>query len=615
MQYMRAARADLPITGGQVNKQALLRAWKYSSKYRKLLSANLGLIALSALLGSLPPLVFEALINDAIGKRSFHLLYELAALAALLTLSQTAVNVLSRWLNSLIGEGLIFDLRVSLFKHIQRMPISFFLRAQTGAVLSRLNTDVIGAQNAVATVNSVFSDVLTLAATLFFMLRISVPVTLISLVAIPAIILADRFFGRKLTQLARTQMQKNAELSTLTTERFNVSGALLVKFFGKPSAEAGAFADKAGHVRRAGISIALVSRTYFAVLALVGGFATVAVYLIGGREAILGSTSVGAIVALAQYVTRLTSPLTDLASAKVNLLQAFVSFERVFEVLDAEPSIKEAPDAVGLETCRGEVRFEDVSFAYPDTSYVASLEPAAQINDEPVQPVLHHITLAIAAGEFVALVGHSGAGKSTLSSLVSRLYDPTAGTVYLDGIDLRKIKLQSLSESIGVVSQDPHLFHDSIRANLLYANPDASEGDLKLAVSQARIETLIEELPQGLDTIVGERGYRLSGGEKQRLAIARVLLRRPAIVILDEATSHLDSENELLIQEALTEALRGRTSIVIAHRLSTIVQADRIVVLANGRIVETGTHMELLEKQGVYAELFRTQFLAKDVSS
>lgn len=617
MQFMRAARADLPINGKPINKAALLRAWKYAHKYRKLLIINLVLIALNAIVGSLPPLVFESLINNAIGKHSLHLLYELALLAAALTLSQTVIGVITRWLSSQIGEGLIFDLRVSLFEHIQKMPISFFMRAQTGAVLSRLNNDVLGAQNAVGTITSVFSDALTIITTLFFMIRISLPVTLISLIAIPAIVVADRIFGKKLTELARSQMQKNAEMSTITTERFNVSGALLVKLFGRPKNEAGLFATKAEYVKKTGVSMALVSRSYFAVLGLVGGLATIAVYLIGGREAILGTASVGGIVALAQYVTRLTSPLTDLASAKVNLLQALVSFERVFEVLDAKPAISESPNAIDLPHPRGKIHFENVTFSYPDAPYVASLEQKREERpDEKAGiPVLKNITLTIEAGEFIALVGHSGAGKTTLASLVSRLYDPVEGSITLDDTDLRDIKLQTLSNSIGVVSQDPHLFHDSIRSNLLYAKQDATEDELAAAIEQARINKLVDELPLGLDTIVGERGYRLSGGEKQRVAIARVLLKKPAIVILDEATSHLDSENELLIQEALTEALRNRTSIVIAHRLSTIVQADRIIVLSHGEIVETGSHSDLLEKQGPYAELFRTQFLAKGVSS
>lgn len=613
---MRAAHRDLPISGKSLNKETLLRAWRFAHQYRKLLAGNIVLIVFNAIIGSLPPLVFEALINDAIGKRSIHLLYELAALAALLTVIQTGLGVASRWLTSIIGEGLIFDLRVALFEHIQRMPISFFLRTQTGSVLSRLNNDVIGAQNAVSTVNSVFSDALTIITTLFFMIRISIPVTLISLITVPAIVFADRFFGKKLIQLARTQMQKNAEMSTISTERFNVSGALLVKLFGRPKEEALAFAHQARFVKNAGISMALVSRIYFAMLAIVGGLATVAVYLIGGREAIFGTATVGGIVALAQYVTRLTSPLTDLASAKVNLLQAFVSFDRVFEVLDAEPEINEDPNSVELVNPKGIVTFENVSFSYPDKAYVASLEPVKNNSVEPFTflQVLKNINLNIDSGEFIALVGPSGAGKSTLSSLVSRLYDPTDGRITIDGIDLRKIKLQSLSDVIGVVSQDPHLFHDSIRSNLLYAKPNASEAELQRAVQQARIENLISELPMGIDTVVGERGYRLSGGEKQRVAIARVLLKQPAIIILDEATSHLDSENELLIQEALAEALKARTSIVIAHRLSTIIQADRIVVLNQGEIIEVGSHTELLEKRGIYADLFRTQFLANEPS-
>jgi ATP-binding cassette subfamily B protein len=524
------------------------------------------------------------------------------------------IGLVNRWFSSRIGEGLIYDLRTALYEHVQRMPIAFFTRTQTGSLLSRLSNDVLGAQQAVGTMATVLSDIFTLVVTLGVMLRLSPSITLLSLTVVPAIIYLDRRLGRRLASLSRTRMKINASMSTTMTERFNVAGALLVKLFGRPKAEASEFADRAGAVRDSGIQLAMAGRIYYGSLALVGGLGTVAVYWLGGRAAINGTITIGALTALAQYVTKLYSPLTDLASARVDLLTALVSFERVFEVLDAPTTIAEAPDAVALDDPQGRIEFDDVWFRYPAPADIslASLEAegTGELPTDPSDWILRGVSFTAEPGRMVALVGPSGAGKTTLTGLLPRLYDVSAGAVRIDGQDVRHLTLASLTDTIGVVSQDPHMFHDTVLANLRYARPEATDQEVIDACRAARIHDVIAGLPDGYDTIVGERGYRLSGGEKQRLAIARVLLKRPAIVVLDEATSHLDSENEAHIQQALGEALEGRTSIVIAHRLSTIQAADEILVVDGGRIVERGTHAGLLKHAGLYAELYETQFAA-----
>jgi ATP-binding cassette subfamily B protein len=492
------------------------------------------------------------------------------------------------------------------------MPIAFFTRTQTGSLMSRLTNDVLDAQNAVSTVASVLSDVMTLAATLIAMWALSWQITALSLLVLPPFVLLDRVLSHRITRLSRRRMELNASMSATMNERFNVSGALLVKLFGRPVAEHREFSRRAGAVRDTGVQLALLGRILFAALSLVGAVGTAAVYWLGGRAAVTGSLQIGTVVALAAYVTRLYSPLTDLASTRVDVLTALVSFDRVFEVLDAPRVLDDAPDARPLpDPVRGRVEMADVSFRYPAASTVsiASLETdTTTLSGDESSPVLQHVSFVAEPGTMTALVGPSGAGKTTLSALLSRLYDVTSGSVRIDGHDVRDVTLASLSQATGVVSQDAHLFHDSIAANLRYARLDATDDELVAACKAARIHHVIAALPDGYDTVVGERGYRLSGGEKQRLAIARVLLKDPAVVILDEATAHLDSETELLIQQALADALFGRTSIVIAHRLSTIQAADQILVLDHGRIVERGTHTSLQAGGGLYAELYETQY-------
>jgi ATP-binding cassette subfamily B protein len=600
-----------------IDRATLRRAWHFAKPYRRRLVLYAFVIVGSTLLALLPPLVFKALLDavDAKGGVSpdvRHRINLLFVAAIVLAIGMTTVQLFSRWLGSQIGEGLIYDMRLALYEKVQRMPLAFFTRTQTGALLSRLSNDVIGAQSTVGTAATVFSDVLTLLSVLATMLVLSWRVTLLALLIVPVFVVLDRVLGKRLAAMSRQRMTLNSDMSSTMTERFNVAGALLVKLFGRPAAELDTFADRAAAVRDTGVRIAIVSRLYYGTLALAGALGTAAVYWFGGRAVLTGSISIGTLSALAAYVTRLYSPLTDLASARTDLLTAFVSFDRCFEVLDAPEAIHERPDAVPLLAPTGLVSVEHVTFRYPAPAEVsvASLEAGSpsELSSEPGEIVLHDVSFTAEPGHTVALVGPSGAGKTTLTSLLPRLYDVTEGAVRIDGHDVRDLTLASLSSAIGVVSQDPHLFHDSIVANLRYAAPEASDAEIVAACRAARIHDVIASLPEGYDTVVGERGHRLSGGEKQRLSIARVLLKQPAVVVLDEATSHLDSENEAAIQAALTEALSGRTAIVIAHRLSTIVAADQILVLRSGRIEERGTHAELIDRDGLYRELFETQF-------
>jgi ATP-binding cassette, subfamily B, bacterial len=495
------------------------------------------------------------------------------------------------------------------------MPVAFFTYTQTGSLLSRLSNDVLGAQQAVGTLSTVTSNVFALTTTLTAMLLLSWKVTLLALLVVPGFMAIDRRMAKRLATLSRQRMGHNADLSSTMAERLNVAGALLVKLFGRPRSEAEEFSQRAAQVRESSIRLAVQARLYYGGLALVGAVGTAAVYWVGGRGLIDGTLQVGTLTALATYVAKLYSPLTDLASARVDLLTALVSFERVFEVLDAPPAVDDLPGATPLATpATGRLDVEDVWFRYPSAATVSieSLEGARtrERRDEPSEPVLRGVSFSAEPGTIVALVGPSGAGKTTLSSLIPRLYDVTSGVVKIDGRDVRDLTLESVTDAVGVVSQDPHLFHDTIAANLLYARPEATAEELVAACRAAQIHDVIAALPDGYDTVVGERGYRLSGGEKQRLSIARLLLKAPAIVVLDEATSHLDSENEALIQHALGQALAGRTAVVIAHRLSTIAAADQILVLDDGRIVERGRHADLLRAGGLYAELFETQFRA-----
>jgi ATP-binding cassette subfamily B protein len=564
---------------------------------------------MAALVALVPPLAFRAILDDAIPDANRSRITVLASVVVFAALADALLAVVQRWYSSNIGEGLIYDLRVALFDKVQRMPVAFFTRTQTGSLISRLNNDVVGAQTAVtSTLGSVVSNVVVLVTTLTAMLLLEWRLTLLALVVLPVFILPAKRMGRRMQAISREQMSLNAEMNTQMTERFNVAGALLVKLFGRHGREVGAFAGRAARVRDIGIRQALYGRVFFVALGLVGALGAAAIYGVGAHLVVSGGLSAGTLVAMAAYVQRIYQPLTGLTNARIEVMTAFVSFERVFEVLDAPVAVDERAGAYDLMAPRGEVEFDRVTFRYPPASEVsvASLESAASASGgDPDHDVLHEVTLRLAPGETVALVGASGSGKSTMASLIPRLYDVTGGAVRIDGHDVRDLTLTSLRDAIGIVTQDPHLFHESLLENLRYARPDATRDQVEAACRAAHIHDVIAALPNGYDTVVGERGYQLSGGEKQRVAIARLLLKDPAVVILDEATSHLDNEIEAQLQLAFDDALRNRTALVIAHRLSTVRDADRVVVLDRGRIVEEGTHTDLLERHGAYAALVR----------
>jgi ATP-binding cassette subfamily B protein len=596
------------VRGKRLQKGSFRRVWTFARPYRRNIVGFLLSILLAALVALVPLLVIREILDVAIPDGNRGLIWVLAVIAVVAALADAALAIAQRWYSARIGEGLIYDLRVALFDKVQRMPIGFFTRTQTGSLISRLNNDVIGAQTAVtSTLGSIVSNVVVLFTALGTMILLEWRLALLSLVVLPVFIIPAKAVGKKLQDISRKQMGLNAEMNTQMTERFNVSGALLVKLFGRHEREVEAFAGRAAGVRDTGIAAAMYGRVFFVALGLVGALGTAAVYGIGAQMVVSGSISTGTLVALAGLVARIYQPLTGLTNARVDLMTSFVSFERVFEVLDAPVSIADRPGAVDLVDPAGRVEFDHVTFRYPAASEVSvpSLEAPGAPTGDPDVDVLVDVSLDIAPGETVAVVGSSGSGKTTLTSLVPRLYDVTGGAVRIDGLDVRDLTATSLHDAIGVVSQDPHLFHESIIANLLYARPAATRDEVVEACRAARIHDTIAALPDGYDTIVGERGYRLSGGEKQRLAIARLLLKDPAVMILDEATSHLDNENEALVQAALEHALEGRTAIIIAHRLSTIRDVDRIVVLSGGRIVEQGTHEELVELDGLYAAQVR----------
>ena len=611
---MRPLGDPKDLKGRKLDRDVVRRAWRLAQPYHRRLLGFVGLIVVAAVLGALPPQIVRMIIDDAIPSGDTGRLTLLFFGFIGVAVGMAGISLVERFLSASIGEGFILHLRTLLFSHVQSMPIAFFTRTQTGALITRLNNDVIGAQRALTgTLGGVVDNVISVTVTLIAMFALEWRVTLISLALLPLFIIPARIVGRRLQQLARESMQLNADMNSTMTERFNVSGALLVKLFGRADAERDLFHDRAERVADIGVRTAIHGRTLFAALGLIGSTATALVYLVGGRLVISPTSAIeaGTVVALAMYVTQLYGPLAQLSNARVDLMTALVSFERVFEVVDLPRAIDEARDAVPLPApARGHVRFEDVWFRYPAAagSSLESLEgPRSEHGAEESDWILRGIDLDAPPGTMVALVGPSGAGKTTLSMLLPRVYDVTRGHVRIDGHDVRDVTMASLADAVGVVTQDPHLFHDSIAANLRYAKPDATDDELVAACEAARIHHVIERLPDGYDTVVGERGYRMSGGEKQRIAIARVILKDPTVVILDEATAHLDSDSERLVQAALRDILRERTSLVIAHRLSTIVDADVILVLDGGEVVERGTHAELYARDGLYAELARTQ--------
>ncbi len=597
------------VRGRKFERELLRRVLRLARPYRRHLVGFLVAVVAGSGVVVVPPLLFRAILDDAVPHKDYGLLLALSLGVVALTIANFGLSLLQRWYAARVGEGLIFDMRVALFDHIQRMPLSFFSRTQTGALMSRLNNDVVGAQQAITnTVGTVVSSLFTLLFTLVVMLGLEWRLTLISLALLPAFILPARRIGRRLQVVTREGMQLNASMNNTVSERFNVGGALVAKLFGNPDRDRDLYSQRAGGVRDVGIATAMYMRLLFVVLGAVASIGTAAFYYLGGRFVFEEVISIGTLVAVTILVAQVYAPLTQLTNARVDVMTALVSFERVFEVLDFPPLVADRPGAVDLEASQGRVEFDHVWFRHPSAALVSipSLEEGAPADDES-DWILRDLTFTVASGETVALVGPSGAGKTTTALLVPRIYDANQGAVRVDGHDVRDLTLASLRGTVGMVMQDPHLFHDTIEANLRYTAPDATDDQIVAACRAARIHDLVAGLPDGYDTVVGERGYRMSGGEKQRLAIARMLLKDPAIVILDEATSHLDSESEAQIQRALADALRDRTAIVIAHRLSTIVAADRILVLESGRIVEEGTHTELLRAGGLYADLYRTQ--------
>jgi ATP-binding cassette, subfamily B, bacterial len=589
----------------------LRRIVEFATPHKLSLLVFLALSMISAVLTVATPVLAGRVVDAIVGHAEVALVVGLAVLIAVLTVIDAGVGLASRWQSSRIGEGLILDLRRAVFEHVQRMPVAFFTRTRTGALVSRLNNDVIGAQTALtSTLSGVVSNVIQLALTLVVMLTLSWQVTVLALILLPIFVLPARRMGVRLADLRREASTHNAAMTTQMTERFSAPGATLVKLFGRPDAEAAEFGHRATQVRNIGVRSAMVTRVFLTALTLVSGLAQALVYGLGGWLALRGDLAPGTVVSLALLLTRLYSPLTALANARVDVMTALVAFERVFEVLDVRPMITERPDARTVPTGEVSVEFDKVRFSYPSAEQVslASLEEVATLDARGGAEVLQGVDFRAEPGQLVALVGSSGAGKSTIASLVPRLYDVDAGAVRLNGVDVRDLSFAALRDTVGVVTQDGHLFHDTIAGNLRFAAPDASDEQLWGALRQARLEQLVRSLPDGLDTVVGDRGYRLSGGERQRLTIARLLLARPRVVILDEATAHLDSESEAAVQAALAEALHGRTALVIAHRLSTIRAAHQILVIEDGQVVEHGTHEELLAAHGRYAQLHRTQF-------
>lgn len=608
---MRSMSRDSSVTEQHLAPGTRRRVLSYAGPYRRMIAWFLAVVVLDSVLVITVPLLLKSLVDDGVIPQDSGVVVRLSVVVAVIALADAALTVVQRWFSARIGEGLINDLRTEVFAHVLRQPIAFFTRAQTGSLVSRLNSDVVGAQQAFTSVlSNVVSNVVSVLLVIGAMFALSWQLTLGSLLLVPVFLIPAKLMGRRLAGLASRQMSLNADMGTRMTERFNVAGALLVKLFGDPRREEDEYSERAGRVRDIGVQIAINRTVFMAALTAVAALATAMVYGFGGVMAVSGTLSVGTLLALAALLGRLYGPLTSLSNVRVDIMTALISFERVFEVLDLKPLVSEREDPVDLPSGPLGVELDDVSFRYPSADEVslASLEATASGDRRAGGPVLHDVSLAVRPGQLVALVGPSGAGKTTLTSLVTRLYDPTSGVVRIGGVDLRDASFASLRGRVGVVTQEAHLFHDTIRANLLYARPEATDAEIREAIVAAQIADLVDDLPEGLDTVVGDRGHRLSGGEKQRLAIARLLLKAPDVVVLDEATAHLDSESEVAVQHALDAALEGRTSIVIAHRLSTIRQADLIVVLDHGRVVETGRHAELLAAGGLYADLHTTQF-------
>jgi ATP-binding cassette subfamily B protein len=604
-------RQDRAVLRHRVKKGTAKRMLTFAVPYRKILAIFVPVVILDAVIAAVNPLILRSLIDNGILKKDSQLIIGLSILVGVLALFDAGLALSERRISAYLGESLIFDMRAKVFRHVQRMPLAFFSRTQTGALVSRLNNDVIGAQQAFTDLlSNVVGNLVTVVIVIGVMFFLSWQITLAALILVPLFLVPARFVGQRIGALTKEGYDLNSEMNMVMQERFQVGGAMLVKLMGRPEAEAEAFEAKAGRVRDIGISQATYARVFFVALSLTASLATAIVYGVGGIAAVDGALQVGTVVALASYLTRLYQPLTQLSNLNLDVMTCLVSFERLFEVLDIVPMIEEAPDAVAIPRGNASMTFDHVRFTYPSAREVslASLESVAVLESGSRSEVLHDVTFDVTPGHMVALVGPSSAGKTTISALVPRLYDVTAGSVKVSGIDVRHATMKSLRDSVGVVTQDPHLFHDTLRANLLYARPEATEADVVEALRQAQIDHIVADLPDGLDTVIGERGYRLSGGEKQRVALARLLLKAPDIVVLDEATAHLDSESEAAVQRALRQTLAGRTSLVIAHRLSTVREADELLVIDDGRIVERGTHASLLAENGLYAELYRTQF-------
>jgi ATP-binding cassette subfamily B protein len=614
---LRSIRDAEQVSKHRLTRGTTRRIVRFARPYRRDIAVFLVTVVLAAVIGVATPVLAGHVVNAITGggADAASLVVRLALLIAGLAVVDAFLSLAQRWYSARIGEGIILDLRTRVYDHVQRMPLQFFTRTQTGALVSRLNNDVTGAQRAfTSTLSGVVSNVIQLVLTAGVMFSLSWQITALSLVMLPLFIVPARRVGKRLAEITRESYNLDAKMNATMTERFNVSGALLVKLFGRPETEASRFGERAERVRDIGVQQAMYSRTFFVAMLLVASLAQALTYGLGGWLAVTGGVTAGTVVTLALLLTRLYGPLTALSNVRVDVMSALVSFDRVFEVLDLRPGIEEKPDAVAIPAGAGKLEFRDVHFRYPSADEVslATLEDVAALDRTENAPVLRGVDFTVEPGQMVALVGPSGAGKSTTSMLVSRVYDVTEGAVLVGGVDVRDATLDSLRDTIGVVTQDSHLFHETIAENLRYAAPGATDEEMWAALRGAQVEDLVRSLPDGLDTVVGERGYRFSGGEKQRIAIARLLLKHPSIVILDEATAHLDSESEAAVQRALSVALSGRTALVIAHRLSTVRDADQILVLDDGRIVERGRHAELVAAGGLYAELYRTQFATAD---